>query len=252
MGPMPDEELEKLQNEESRGAAGFATPAASGVGYDMGKRPSILRTLPMSLPVNPPGSVSDQIRELQQTKSKKEQAEEFLFARYFPALFANAERSFRRFSSVDPHSPPQSAMRSVLEDLHSGTLPQVSTRGELANILHHRLADKKRDTMRRVFAKKRPPADRQRGLEDAAETPSLLRTDDELAAVNLCIEFAKGLSIEEQLIYHYRIDGFEIQEIAELVGLSKRTVDSRLAGIKEKLTAYLAGPPTQKKKPAGG
>jgi ECF sigma factor len=188
-------------------------------------------------------------RDLQQAKPKKEQAEEFLFSRYFPALFANSERSFRRFPSVDPHSPPQSAMRSVLEDLHSGSLPQVTTRGELANILQHRLADKKRDVLRKVFAKRRPPADRQRDLEDAAEVPSPLRTDDELAAVRLCVEFAKELSVEEQLIYHYRIDGFKIAEIADLVSLSKRTVDNRLEGIKEKLAAFLAAPPS--KKPVG-
>lgn len=195
-----------------------------------------------------PGSASQQIRNLRESREIKTSAETFLFERFFPKLLGSSERYFRSKPSVDPVDSAQSAVRSVLADLHSGELSGVETRGELASILWHRMRAKRKDTLRRINAQKRPPSDRQVDINDV-EIHARVQTEDRIAARQLSVDFLCTLPANEQLTVAYRALEYENKEIAALLNVSERTVVNYVSNVQKKSLEYLKSNPKTQTRP---
>lgn len=178
------------------------------------------------------------------------EAFENIWNRYFKAL-SSVNRDDRGGGDVSSEDLVQEVMVKLYQDLPGNE--HISNRHQLWGYLMKVSRDKKIDEIRKRNAKKRGEgkvvreeqvkfADsegKEMGLADMV-------TDDEMGpevkalARDNYFQMMSLLSKDEQGIAEYELQGLTIQEIADKIGMSTRSVDRKLKNIRETWTEFLS------------
>jgi len=182
-----------------------------------------------------PGSVSTAITLYPKSSGlQKELAEERLFRFLMGPLETKTKANLKGYGGgVDPQKAAQSGARSTMANLHAGKLAGVTNRGELKGVGLKRARNKAIREMRVADAEKRGarhPAE----LDDPEKPIQVAARDLDPEGRLIAMEFLQSLSPEEQKVFNGRRMGFEISEIAGMLGVSSRTVNGLVKNLKER------------------
>lgn len=150
------------------------------------------------------------------------------YRRYGPALLRKAERMLQS--------------RADAQDVVQGLFVDLLERGEMPTELPYLY----RAVTRRCLNHLRDGKNRARLLEEqqpALRGPVRTRLDDEVIGLDLLARLAERLDdgAAEVLVYRY-VDDLTQEEIASLVGASRKTVGQRLERVREAVRALGAAP----------
>jgi len=171
-----------------------------------------------------------------------EQAAAVLFSRYAEQLTALAANrlSSRLVQRIDPEEVVQSAFRSFFLAARNGSC-QLQRGGDLWRLLVSITLHKLHDQVKLNTAGKRSVHSEQRSISDhpdgqlaclPAEGPSPLEV---VALTDELERILRGLSPLQRQIFELRLQGYHLDEIAEAIRRSVRTVSRVLEAIKEDL-----------------
>jgi len=187
-----------------------------------------------------PGSVSTAIHVyLTATGLQKELAAERLFRFLIGPLEARTRK--KALDGYDSHEVVISAMQSTIVNLSKGKLPGVTGRTELKRVALRNARNKMATAVRRIYTDKRGNRPHHVEIDDPNQREPITAeglTAEERAVV---AEFVASCPRDEQLVYLYRRDGWEIKEIAAMMKVSARTVNGLVKQLNERAAEYAGG-----------
>ena len=187
-----------------------------------------------------PGSVSTAIHVyLTATGLEKEAAAERLFLFLMRPLEARTKK--KGLTGYDSHEVAISALQSTIVNLSKGKLPGVTDRTELTRVALHKAGNKMATAVRKVYAVKRGNRPHHVEIDDPEQREPITAeglTAEERAVVS---EFVASCPRDQQLVYLYRRDGWEIKEIASMMKVSALTVNGLVKQLNERAAEYAGG-----------
>jgi RNA polymerase sigma factor (sigma-70 family) len=182
------------------------------------------------------GSVSAWLAEL---RSSHGSAAQELWNRYFAQLVNVARRNLRGLTGdVDEEDIALSALKSAMIGVRNNRFPDLNDRTELWPLLVTITARKAVNEIRRQNAKKRSGALEERHA-DISLLPASEPSPDFAARLGEAIQSLVSALGDDtlQAIAHKKLQGFSNDEIARELDVSRRTIERKLARIRQEWDA---------------